>query len=328
MGLTRYAAYHGPGWRPRTGTLADDVRDGTIWRQYAVDADWAPLRAVALHSPSAERLDQAPPDVLQHLARIDAQGLAKEIEALAGTYRDLGIDVHMIPPPSASLSRSLAGANAMYARDSFWMTPGGAVLSRMASVVRSGEETQAFTMLAAIGVPVVRSVSGAGTFEGADALSLRPDLVAIGHGHRTNRLGLAQASAIAEEQGRRVLPVPVPDGIQHLLGVIQVLDQDLLAIRTDLVREQDVAAIRREGFDILPVAESAEIREHLGFNFVVVGPRKVVMIEGSPVLERLLTRHGITIAASVAVPQLLRGAGGIACATAVLSRDLMGGACR
>ncbi|MEU4384631.1 arginine deiminase family protein [Promicromonospora sp. NPDC023805] len=326
MGLRGSSAYHGPGWQPRQGTLVDDVRAGAHWRSYAVDADWAPLRAVALHSPSAERLDQAPPDVLQHLDRVDAAALEMEIDVLAAVYRGLGIEVHMIPPLRvSSLGRSLAGANAMYARDLFWMTPGGAVLSRMASVVRAGEEAQAFALLASIGVPVVRSVSGTGTFEGADALSLRPDLVAIGYGRRTNPQGLAQAAAIAEEQGRHVITVAVPDGVQHLLGVVQVLDEDLLAVRTELVRPEDVAALRNEGFDLLSVAESEEVRERLGFNFVVVGPRTVVMIAGSPGLEQLLTQHGVEVAASIAVPQLLRGAGGIACATAVLSRDRVGG---
>ena len=41
-----------------------------------------------------------------------------------------------------------------------------------------------------------------------------------------------------------------------------------------------------------------------------------------PGLKRLYEANGITVAAGVDITQLLNGAGGIACATAILAREI------
>ena len=321
MDLTGATAYHGPGWRPRLGTLVDDVADGVLWAPYAVASDSAVLRAVALHCPTRQHLEHASPDVLQHAMLVEHAGLEREINMLAGRYEALGVRVHWVPPPPPELwPKRLAGANAMYARDLLWMTPAGAVISRMASTVRAGEERQAQRLLAELGVPTVRTIAESGTFEGADALWLRPGLAAIGHGRRTNAAGADQAARVVHELGGTVVDVKVPDTIQHLLGLVQVLDEDLLAVRVDLVRPRDLASLKAQSFELIEVHESLEIARHLAFNFVVLGPRRVLMMAGAVELSTQLTSHGIDVVDMIRADHLLDGAGGIACATGVLWR--------
>ena len=50
-----------------------------------------------------------------------------------------------------------------------------------------------------LGMPIVRSVSGKGTFEGADAMWIRPDCAIIGRGLRTNDEGRQQVTEILLE---------------------------------------------------------------------------------------------------------------------------------
>jgi len=51
-----------------------------------------------------------------------------------------------------------------------FMTPDGLILARPVSDVRAGEGRQAARKLVDLGISIVRSISGVGTFEGADAL--------------------------------------------------------------------------------------------------------------------------------------------------------------
>jgi hypothetical protein len=56
-------------------------------------------------------------------------------------------------------------------------------------------------------------------------------------------------------------------------------------------------------------------------NFVVVAPRRVVMVAGAPGVEAFLSRANIDVAARVAVRELLKAAGGIGCATGIVWRE-------
>ncbi|WP_051816435.1 dimethylarginine dimethylaminohydrolase family protein [Kitasatospora sp. NRRL B-11411] len=314
------AAHHGPGWRPRPGRQEDDLAPGGAWAPLRVSRDCDPLTDVALHLPPAALLTAGPPDALQHLERIDHDALRRDLDGLAGAYRALGVTVHELPAPAPPGGNPYRGANAVYARDLLWMTRAGAVIPRMASSVRAGEELQAHRLCARLGVPVARTIGADGLFEGADAAWLRPDLVAVGLGVRTNGAGARQVEDEARAQGARVLRLSVPPGVQHLLGVLQVLDADLLAARTSLLRPGEVRHLRDLGFTVLDVPESDEVRTRLAFNFVTVAPRAVLLPDGCPDTAALLARHGVECAARVPIPELAKGAGGPACATGILAR--------
>lgn len=315
------AAYHGPGWRERPGTLADEIAAGWPWAPLRVRQEYDTLTDVALHAPSAAALTAAAPDELQHLSRMEAGALRRDMDGLAETYQALGIRVHHLPHPPRHRPGTLAGGNAMYARDLFWMTGEGAIISRMASPARCGEELQALELFARLHVPVLRTIAGAALFEGADALWLRSDLVAIGVGRRTNPAGCRLVAEEARRQGADTVVLTVPDGIQHLLGTLQALDTDLLAVRAERLDPDGRRRLRDRGFELIEVTETPEVSRGYAFNFVVVGRRRVVMTEGSSALRSTLAAHGVDCAAVVAVPELFLGAGGIGCATGILARS-------
>lgn len=314
------AAYHGPGWRARPGRHEDDIAAGATWAPLRVSRDYDRLTDVVLHCPPDALLTAGEPDALQHLERLDHAALRRDMDALAGAYGTLGVTVHELPAPDAVGGNPYRGANAMYARDLLWMTRAGAVIPRMASAVRAGEELQTLRLCARLGIPVARTIGADGVFEGADAQWLRSGLVAVGTGARTNDAGARQVADEAAQQGARVLRLSVPAGVQHLLGVLQVLDEDLLAVRTSIMDPAEVRHLRDLGFTVADIPESEEVRGHLAFNFVTVAPRTVVMPAGSRDTAALLSRHGVECAVRVPIPELTKGAGGIACATGILAR--------
>jgi N-dimethylarginine dimethylaminohydrolase len=311
MGLIP-AAYHGRRWMPRRASLAEDVRAGRHWSARSSNSEYQPLREVMLAPPDPALPPVTDPDAVQYLAPVDFAVLHDELNNLAHCYESLGVRVHR-------LSTRDTLYNMMFVRDLFAMTPEGAIVARMASEVRAGEERHAARALATLDVPILRTVSGTGTFEGADMLWARPDLALVGTGNRTNAAGLAQVSACLP--GVDLVEVPLPRSVQHLLGLVQIVDRDLVVIRTELTDAGTKQRLREAGLALVELPESEEIRHRQAMNFVVVAPRRVVMVAGAPHVETALSREGIEVAARVRVHELLKAAGGIGCATGIVWRQ-------
>ncbi len=210
----------------------------------------------------------------------------------------------------------------MYVRDLFVNTMCGAVVARMASAVRAGEEKYAAFALAGLDIPIAATVAGKGLFEGADALWLDEKTMLCGTGNRTNREGFLQLKRALALQGAEVLSVPMPGGVQHLLGLLQIVDRRLALLRTGKAPAALKAVLKRRGFKIIPVPETDEVRLRQGMNTVTVAPRRLLMPSGCPGLKALYLKAGLRIAAEVKISQLINGAGGLACATGILARDV------
>jgi len=316
------AAYHGEGWRPRKGSLAQDIASGKFWRKCSVNSEWALLRDVVLYLPDPDTPPVEDVNTIQHLEPINYYLLAKQMEHLVKCYEQLGITVHLIKPVILSDTRPTEYYyNLMYVRDLFFMTPEGAIIARMASMVRAGEEKHIARTLAELEIPIIRTISGTGTFEGANALWARDDLVLIGVGNRTNEEGFRQVKHCLEIQGVKCVKIYLPSQIQHLLGVLQIVDHDLAVIRGRLLSPKIKDYLQGLGFKLLELDETDSVRWRQAMNFVTISPRRIVMVAGNPVIKHIYEDNGIEIAAEVEVSQLLKGAGGIGCATGILNRD-------
>jgi N-dimethylarginine dimethylaminohydrolase len=77
-------------------------------------------------------------------------------------------------------------------------------------------------------VPILRSVFGSATFEGADVAVVSQDLVFVAEGQRTNREGARQvAQAFSDAGVEHVEIVQLPYGCGHLDGMLNIIDRDL-----------------------------------------------------------------------------------------------------
>jgi hypothetical protein len=180
--LANLPAYGGPGWQPRGTSLRQEL--GTHWSPCGMDSEWRTLKAVLLHAPGRE-LEAVRENPEAHLLREapDPDRCRVEHEELALAYREEGVEVHHVAPPS------LPPPNQMFVADLMVMTPEGVILGRPASAVRAGEERWVARVLGELGIPVLRSVRGAGTFEGADLMWLGPEAALLARGLRTNARG-------------------------------------------------------------------------------------------------------------------------------------------
>lgn len=321
--FSKLAAYHGAGWSHRGACLGAEIEgDQGIWSTMRVDSEYKRLKAVLLYCPGAEVDDIEQPNAVQHLARIDRDQIANEFENLAKTYQSLGVSVHFIQPDGLQPASRLKKYNMMFARDLFFNTKEGAVIARMGSTVRAGEEKFAAHALARLAVPINKTIANTGLFEGADALWLDPKTVVFGLGPRSNRDGFLQVQEVLRLQGVEAVTVDLPVGTQHLLGILQLVDKNLALVRTQIASAPLIQLLKSKKVSIIDVEETEEVLVRQGMNVVTVRPRTVVMPVNCPDLKRLYESCGITVAAEVRISQLLNGAGGIACATGILAREI------
>ena len=303
----RPATFGGPGWVPRVGEMAGEL--GTLWAPMGVRQEAAPLRSVLLVEPPPRLGAVTNPDANLLLDHVDLGRIRAEYQGLGAAYEAAGVQVFRYAAPAD------APPNLCFARDLFWASPEGAVVGRMASQVRAGEERFATQALAAAGFPIRATVGGAGLFEGADALWLSPDQVLFGVG-RSNWTALAQLQAMFPAISW--LPVPVPEGVQHLLGAVNFLDAHRVVLHPAAGEELRLL-LRQQGVECWEVEDQEELTRYRALNFVTLAPNKILMPDRCPRTRRAWEARGIEVQ-TVVMEEYRKAAGGPGCLTGILCR--------
>jgi N-dimethylarginine dimethylaminohydrolase len=308
------AAHGGEGWRSRQGTTADEL--GSIWAACGVSSECGTLRAVLMHRPGAEieGIEDAASALWHNV--LDPARARDQHDQLTDLYRAHGVSVHELG--EVALDRP----NSYFCRDVLAMTPVGAILARPASASRAGEERQAAAALARIGVPILHSVFGAATFEGADVAVVGPDLAFVAEGQRTNREGARQVAQAFRAAGvEQVEVVQLPYGCGHLDGMLNIIDRDLAVIYPTQLPWRVYELLKARGFRFLDVPDAGEARHGMAINMVPLAPGVVVMPAGNPVTRAALEACGV-ICLEAEVDELMKGAGSVHCMTGVVHREL------
>jgi N-dimethylarginine dimethylaminohydrolase len=312
-GSDRPSTLGGPGWLPRTASHAEETRAGLIWTPCGCRSDVAPLRAVLIAVPPARIGAVADAGGMLMHDRVDLAVIRAQADALAAAYRDEGITVHLGRVPDD------ASPNIVFMRDLFFMAPSGAVVARMASEQRAGEERHAAATLAHHGVPILRTVTGSAVFEGADALWLDERTVVVATGFRTDAAGAAKLRDTLADQGVSVIEVPIGPGVQHLLGSFVPLAERTAAVNPAAVGPELRAVLDDRGYRLIEFEPDDEVVGARGMNFVTLAPGRVLMPAGAPGVRRRLEAAGIAVR-EVDVGEYVKAAGGVGCVTGIVRR--------
>jgi len=289
--------------------------------RFGLNSEYGRLAAVILYVPGAEIGNHPEPAAIQQLRPIDAPLLAQEFAAASDTFAALGVQVAKIDSAPLTPDRSYL-YNMMFCRDLFFMTPAGAILASMANETRRGEVRYAARALQQLGVPVIHEIDGHGRFEGADALWLNEKLVAVGVGNRTNMAAFEQIRRVLATIGVDSVPLPSHQQVtQHLLGAVQIVDRNLALVRCGITDPEVTALLQQQGFAIVSIPENREVTTQQAMNIVTVAPRLIIMTAACPETRQLYLDAGLTIAAELQISQLINGAGGLACAAGIVSRE-------
>ena len=248
------------------------------------------------------------------LEPVDLGKARSEHDAMAAVFEDHDVRVIYVEPGQE------VRPNQMFCADLMFATPEGVIIARPASTVRAGEEREVARRLADLGVPIVRSVSGHGTFEGADAMWLDPTTVVLGRGLRTNQDGIDQVSETLARMGVDAFAVDLPFGTMHLMGMLRIVDTDLAVAFPRRTPHAAVVALRDRGIDVIFLPEGDDHDMNRALNFVTLGPRKVLINGEYTGYQSFLEEAGVECVPVVAT-ELVKAAGGFGCLTGVLTRD-------
>ena len=306
-------AYGGGVWSPRLASMRDDMAEA--WGEWGVSSECGRLHAVLLRRPGPELDAIEDFDAVQMRAGLDPDLARRQHDALAAAYRACGVEVYY-----AERGR-IDKPNSMFVRDLMLMTPEGAIVTRPASTVRAGEERLVAEALARAGVPILMTVHGGGTFEGADVAWVDRDLCFLAEGLRTNEEGANQVERMLREIGvRDVVRVGLPYGAMHLDGLLALVDRDLAVVWPRRTPFKVVQTLRARGFRFIEVEDEAETQACLPMNGVAVAPGEIVVPAGGTTMLARYAEAGV-VCHVVDVGELIKAGGGIHCMTGFLKRD-------
>jgi len=310
------AAYGGDNWSQRNASHAEEI--GHIWAQCGIDSEWRNLQSVLLHSPGEElNASQDDHESVQMLDAVDLVKAREEHAAMVDAFRAQKVEVHFVEPDLP------CQPNQMFCADLFVMTPQGAILARPASTVRAGEERWVARKLAALGVPLLATLTGNACFEGADLMWIDETTAMIGRGLRTNDEAISQIGALLARMNIELIDVDMPFGTMHFMGMLRIVDRDLALCWARRTPHRTVRLLQERGYTVKFPDFVDDQQSHRGINFVTLGPRRILMVSGLPEIQSTYESFGIECLTCV-TDELSRAAGNVGCLTGILRREQIG----
>ena len=321
MLIERFASHPEPGFE-------DGAEQARVWgRAWGCNSDVGRLRVVLMHRPGEEM------HVLDRLPRIPELGAYGDPEtgaywrgetipplaeqqaqhdALAQALREEGVEI-------VYLRRAAPGRHkSVYTRDSCIGVRGGAIVTRLGPKIRRGEEAPVTETLAAIGMPILRTVHGTGLMEGGSFAYIRPDVAVVGVSSRVNEEGARQVEEVLAAQGTRLIRVQIPGYRLHIDGAFVMVHHDVAIVNPSTLPFVFMEELKRLGIRMVPVNHEDP---SWAVNCLAVAPGRVLMSDRvSPRTQEMLDRYGVSVRI-VPYDKVGLGGGGIHCSTCPLVRD-------
>ena len=300
----------------------------TVWgRAWGCNNDVGRLRAVLMHRPGDE-LNVVDPakripelgsfgdpeagwywqgDSVPPLAEMQAQH-----DGLAAALRDEGVEVVYLEGVTDGRIKSC------YTRDSAIMVRGGAIVTRLGPRVRRGEELPVTRTLAALGVPILRTVHGTGLMEGGSFAWIDAKTAVVGRSIRVNEEGTRQVEEVLATQGVEVLRVDMGGYHLHIDGAFVMVDVDIAIVDAERLPYWFLETLWAKG---IRTVELTPADNHWIVNCLAVSPGRVIMPEGGS--NRTLDALGALGVEMITIPydKMALNGGGIHCSTCPLIRD-------
>lgn len=300
-------------WFALETRFEDEV--STYWGgDWGVSSEVGNLKAVLMRRPGPEIDKMTDPAEWRFKDLMDPEIARAQHDLVARIYAEHGATVHYVEETRDDRP------NAIYMRDNMFMTPEGAIVARQAIAARRGEEMYVARALSRLGVPIVRTISGNGVFEGACAMWIDRETIVLGTGNRCNREGAEQVMETLRRMGvKHFIPFHIPYGHAHIDGLMNMVDHDLAFIFPWQTSHEVWSELRRRGIQVLEAPSVDEVK-NMAVNFVALAPRKIIIPQGNPQTCDLLAAHGVDVR-EVDVSEIQKGWGSLHCMTAFLKRE-------
>jgi N-dimethylarginine dimethylaminohydrolase len=297
---------------------------GRVW---GIDNDVGRIRDILMHRPGPE---MAVVDPAKRLPEIGSYGdpavgwyfqsdtppdlplMQAQHDGYVAALRAEGVNVHFMQGEAGNRLKQV------YTRDPLIMVKGGAIVCRMGARIRRGEELAVTRTLAALGIPILRTINGTGIMEGGSFAWLNETTCAIGVGVRVNREGAVQVGEVLARQGVELLIVELTGYDIHLDVSFLMIDGDLALLNPMGLPYSFLEELGRRGIRYI---ETDPTDDPWIVNSIALAPAKLLMPEGAT--NRTLDRLAAAGVSWVTVPYAAvhKNGGGLHCSTTPLRRD-------
>lgn len=304
-------AIMGERWFPKETTSEEDMKE--LWGDWGCSSEVDTLKAVLMRRPGKEVENFVASDVRFSEEKLDVDLMRKQHDDVAAAYSSFGAKVYYVDEMREDRP------NAVFCRDLVFMTPEGAIIARPAMEARRGEERYVTQALAKIGVPILRTVSGNGFFEGANAMWVDRHTCVLSTGVRCNRSGFEQVKSELNRMGVEVYHMQQPYSNIHIDGIMSPISDDKILIHASQVPYDIVDLLKKKGYLIIEAPSRSEVRDTYAANFVVLEPNNILIAEGNYRTIELLEKHGVKVT-TMNISEIMKGKGSLHCITAFLKR--------
>lgn len=264
--------------------------------------EWVELNAIsAMTFANAERMGY----------RFEPELAMIQHREMVEVYEATGVRVHYLDADEG-LSSSV------FARDSSFMTPWGAVVASIQTPARRRDYAVVTRFYLDAGIPIWQWVT-AGHFEGGDFAIVEPGSCLLGYaGNRSTCEGAEQVARWMQAEGWEALTVPLAPQFVHMDAVLVMLADGLALVCEDALESYVLDWLKARNVRTLPVSYRDCVR--LGGNLVNLGDQRILSMAHNTTVNERLRAEGFEVHA-VEYEQFALGGGGVHCSCHELRRD-------
>jgi N-dimethylarginine dimethylaminohydrolase len=241
----------------------------------------------------------------------DKQLAMRQHREMVEAYEDAGVAVH-------TLDVNHDTPYQVYARDSSFMTPYGAVVCQLANPRRRGEYAEVLRFYLDNDIPIYDMVS-AGNFEGGDFNMIEPGAVLVGYtGLRCEEVAARQVGGWFMDEGWDVKYAPIDGFYVHIDLMVCMLAEKLAAVCLETTEPDVLDWLKARKIEILPVSFRDTMA--LGCNVMCLGGERVISPAHGKDLNDRLRALGFTVY-DPDMTMFTQAGGGIHCMAQPLRRD-------
>ena len=235
--------------------------------------------------------------------------MQKQHDALVEALRKEGVEVVYLKDPDLPFTKI------QFTRDPVVSVNGGVIIGRMAGVMRRGEELSVLKTVASLGIPILRTVHGNGTFEGGSFIFINDKTAAVGLSQRVSEEGARQVEEVLKIQGVELIRVHLAGFTNHLDECMMMIDGNRALIHTASLPYGFIRRLLDMNIRLIDVHPE----EPHAVNGLAVRPGRVILSDDTDRTAEILRKEGVEVV-QVNISEIRKNGGGVHCSTCELLR--------